>query len=78
MIRCEFSCCARKLSYTAGDGQDVPPLRAPEQDLMLPPSLQDWLPEDQIGIRRSGDSRQDKRARSGQPRHGNGRVRQRQ
>ena len=38
---------ARRMYYTAGDGQDLSPL-LPEQDLLLPPSLRDWLPEDHL------------------------------
>jgi hypothetical protein len=34
--------------YTAGDGQDLSPLH--EQDLLLPPSLRDWLPEDHLAF----------------------------
>ena len=35
--------------YTAGDGQDLWP-HVPEQDLLLPPSLREWLPEDHLAF----------------------------
>jgi len=36
--------------YTAVDGQDVSPLCVPEQDLLLAPSLREWLPEDRLAF----------------------------
>lgn len=35
--------------YTAGDGEDLR-LYVPEQDLLLPPSLRDWLPEGHLAF----------------------------
>ena len=38
-----------EMYYTAGDGQDLSPY-VPEQDLLLPPSLREWLPEDHLAF----------------------------
>ena len=35
--------------YTSGDGQDLSPY-VPEQDLLLPPSLREWLPENRLAF----------------------------